>query len=134
MRRDSAGFTLIELMIAVAVVAIIVAIAVPAYQEQVTKGRRIDGMQTLTDLMSRQERYYSNNNSYTTDLTLLGLTDTDGDGLLESPDEFYIITAATCDAVTPLTSCVELTATPQGGQAGDGPLTLNSRNEKTGNW
>ncbi len=133
-KRRELGFTLIELLITVAILGIIASVAIPSYQEQISKSRRIDGQEFLMDAMARQERFYSNNNSYTTDLTQLGLADIDGDGLIETRDEYYSVTASVCDGATPLTACVLMTATPQGGQAGDGALTLNSRNVKTGKW
>ena len=133
-RKQSAGFSLLELLVVVAIIGILATVAIPAYEGQVSKSRRVDGQEFLMDVMARQERYYSNNNTYTTDLTQLGLADEDGDGLIETREEFYSVTASVCDGATPLTSCVLLTATPQGAQAGDGNLTLNSRNEKTGKW
>lgn len=66
------GFTLIELMIVVAVVAILAAVAVPSYRSYVLKSHRTVAINALLDLGSRQARYYTTNNTYTTDLTLLG--------------------------------------------------------------
>ena len=61
-----AGFTLIELMIVVAVVAILAAIAIPMFGEQMAKGRRSEAMSTLTDLQLREERWRSNHGTYAT--------------------------------------------------------------------
>jgi type IV pilus assembly protein PilE len=60
----SSGFTLIELMIVVAIVGILAAIAYPSYQEQVRKGRRADAMAQLVTLAQAYERYYTSNNTY----------------------------------------------------------------------
>jgi type IV pilus assembly protein PilE len=71
-RCTDTGFTLVELMVVIAVVAILAAIAIPSYQAQVRKGRRTDARSAVLDLASREERYYSASNQYTTDPTLLG--------------------------------------------------------------
>lgn len=59
------GFTLIELMIVVVVITILTAIALPSYQSYVMKSRRTDAKNGLLDLASREERYFSVNNTYT---------------------------------------------------------------------
>lgn len=61
----SAGFTLVELMIALAIVAILAAIAVPMYSKQVQKSRRVDARTAVLDLAGREERYLSTAGSYT---------------------------------------------------------------------
>jgi type IV pilus assembly protein PilE len=62
----SSGFTLIELMIAVAIVAILFAIAVPLYAKQVQHSRRVDARTAVLDIAGREERYLSLQSSYTT--------------------------------------------------------------------
>jgi type IV pilus assembly protein PilE len=58
------GFTLIELMITVTVVAILAAVALPAFNNQIRKSRRTDARTMLLDLSARAERMYSATNSY----------------------------------------------------------------------
>jgi len=65
------GFTLIELMIAVAVVAILATIAYPSYLESVRKTRRAEAMKALAQVQQAQERWRSNNPSYTASWTNL---------------------------------------------------------------
>ncbi len=64
-RGKAGGFTLIELMITVAVVAIIASVAIPSYQSSVNKSRRSDCMGALTSFANAMERHAtSNNGSY----------------------------------------------------------------------
>lgn len=58
------GFTLIELMITVAVIAILAAIAVPSYQDYVLRGRLVDSTNALSALRARMEQYYQDNRTY----------------------------------------------------------------------
>ena len=67
--KQHTGFTLIEILITVAIVGILAAIAIPAYQDSVTKGRRAEAMALALDLASRQERFFLQNNTYTTSIT-----------------------------------------------------------------
>jgi len=62
--RAARGFTLIELMVVVAIVAILVGIAVPAYQDAVRKSRRGQAKADLVELAQRAERFHTVNNSY----------------------------------------------------------------------
>lgn len=63
--QRSAGFTLIELMIVVAVIGILVAIAVPTYQDSVRKSRRGQAQADLAEAAQAMERYYTVNGKYT---------------------------------------------------------------------
>lgn len=62
--RKQAGFTLIELMIVVAIVGILAAVAYPSYQEHVRKARRADAQTALLELGQFMERYYTANGTY----------------------------------------------------------------------
>jgi type IV pilus assembly protein PilE len=71
MRRQT-GFTLIELMVVLAIVAIIAAIALPTFSEQLRKSRRTEAIRGLADMQLAQERWRANHISYGagTDLAL----------------------------------------------------------------
>jgi len=58
------GFTLVELMMAVVVIAILAAIAYPSYTSYVIRGKRAEGRAMLMDAAARLERFYSDNNRY----------------------------------------------------------------------
>ncbi len=63
-RRREVGFTLIELMITVAVVAILASVAIPSYQEQVRKSRRAQAKADLIEYAQLAERFHTVNNTY----------------------------------------------------------------------
>jgi prepilin-type N-terminal cleavage/methylation domain-containing protein len=67
--RPSQGFTLIELMITVAIVAILAAIAYPNYRNYVIRGQLVDATQGLSAVRANMERYYQDNRSYLAGLT-----------------------------------------------------------------
>jgi type IV pilus assembly protein PilE len=73
MKTDKAGFTLIEVMITVAIVGIIAAIAYPSYTQYVGKSARSEGQAAVMKIANLQEQYYLDNRVYATDMTKLGL-------------------------------------------------------------
>jgi type IV pilus assembly protein PilE len=74
-RRAMVGFTLIELMIAVAIAGIVLAVALPAYQESTRKGRRADAFAAIAAIQQSQERWRANNPEYSTSVSGLGVTE-----------------------------------------------------------
>jgi type IV pilus assembly protein PilE len=71
------GFTLIELMIVVAIIGVIGAIAYPSYDSYMKKSRRADAKVALTAMADKQERFYLQNNTYTTNTANVGGTGTE---------------------------------------------------------
>jgi type IV pilus assembly protein PilE len=64
MRKNKLGFTLVELMITVAVIGILAAIAIPNYQQYVLRANRSDAKAILMETAQFMERYYTTNNTY----------------------------------------------------------------------
>lgn len=82
--KNESGFTLIELMIAAAVVAIIAAVAFPSYQDSVRKSRRADAKASLLRVQLEQEKWRANNTGYAGSLSDLDLS-------LNSTDGYYTL-------------------------------------------
>ena len=75
------GFTLIEMMIAVAIAGILAAVAYPIYSQFVYKGTRAEAMSALLDIANRQEQHYADNHEYTNDLQRLRVATTTEKGM-----------------------------------------------------
>lgn len=121
--RTAVGFTLIEVMIVVAIIGILAAIAYPSYSEYIQRSNRSEGMAQLNDIAARQERYYSQTYAYVTtsaDLNKLGLTVSSDK--VKSATGKYFVTVAKVDDDGGYT----LTATQNFGDTKCGNLTLNT--------
>lgn len=130
MMKRQTGFTLIELIVAMVIVAILLAIAVPGYTDSVRRSRRTDATKELARYQAAQERYMTNCNSYATAMNNNQSTCTGLGGPLATPtteNGYYRISmVATATTFT-------LTATPLGDQVKDtgcATLTLNQQGVK----
>ena len=101
--KRGAGFTLIELMITVAVVGILAAIAYPSYTEYVTRAKRADGKAALLQAQLAQEKWRANNTSYSNSLSDIGVS-------TSSPDGHYTVAVSG----TPTATTYTILATPSG--------------------
>jgi type IV pilus assembly protein PilE len=138
--KGNQGFTLIEVMITAAIVAILASIAIPSYMDSVTKSRRKDAQGALEGFANAMERHFNSVNSYcdaadtTTGVAVTGCGDatTQDSGKpwnriysdkspVDGNDTFYNLTI---NAVSP--STYTLRATPVGPQANNGILQLTN--------
>lgn len=112
----SLGFTLIELMVTVAIIGILASIAYPSYQEQVRKTRRANAQSDLVELASFMERYYTENFTYVAASAALPFSQSPKQGVAK----YYDLT------VVSTTFAYTLTATAKNGQNLDrcGDLSL----------
>lgn len=126
--KKNKGFTLIELMITVAIVGILASVAFASYNNQAIKAHRTDAKNKLFEIMSREEKYMSENNTYVTDLTQIGYSSSKPN----SDNGYYTISAAA--NANGITDGVILTATPLGPQLKDATcysFILNSNGQKS---
>jgi type IV pilus assembly protein PilE len=123
----SSGFTLIEAMIVVAILAIVAAIAYPSYQEHVRKARRTDAQASLFELAQFMERYYTTNGRYIQsngNAPALPFTESPKEGTTKYYDLSF--------SGTPTSAAYTLQAAPKGAMQNDqcGALTLSNTGVK----
>jgi type IV pilus assembly protein PilE len=136
--KKMAGLTLIELIITLAILGIISALAIPAYDRYTRKSVRAAAKTELEKVRSLMETYYINNKTCTTDLTAMGysispayIDKTGNEVAAASNDRVYQIEVASCTANTRTYS---VTATPQMAQTNDTDctsFTVNNLGQKT---
>ena len=101
------GFTLIELMVTVAVVAILAAVALPSFQDYILRSRLTEGKAILLSTQQLVERSYTDLNNYAS-----AVASTVGASGVMSEHGYYLVTSTSATAST-----FALSSTPQGGQA-----------------
>lgn len=129
--KQARGFTLIELMIAIAIIGILAAIAYPSYQNSVIKGNRANAKAFLMDVAQREQQYLLDNRSYATGASALAdlkLTPIPGE-----VSRFYTVDVA---AVAGPPAGFTVTATPKAGtkQVPDGWIRLDHTGAKTSQY
>jgi len=113
--RRAQGFTLTEMVVAVAIAAILAFVAIPSYQETLRKSRRADAKVALEDLANRLERYYADKNTYV-GATLSSST---------SPQGYYTLSLAVPDATHFTITATRVPTGPQASDAKCGDFTLD---------
>ena len=120
MKKNShKGMTLIELIIVVAIVAILASVALPSWKSQVQKARRADARNTLMFVQVEQEKYRADNGSYTSSMATLGLS-----GYNSTSRDYYNVSIVSSSATAFVASAAPNT---NGGQNSDscGTFAIN---------
>jgi prepilin-type N-terminal cleavage/methylation domain-containing protein len=118
--QHAAGFTLIELMIAVTIVAILVGIAIPSYRSYVVRGQLQDGVNALAAMRANMERFYQDNRTYATV------------GAFKTPCETPpTVTNFTLSCVTTTATTFQVLAQGNTGQLTAFKFTVDQLNNKT---
>jgi type IV pilus assembly protein PilE len=128
--QTAKGFTLIELMITVAVIGILAAIAYPSYTQYVVRANRGEAQAYLMDLAQRQQQILMDSRAYASTVSAIGVPEP------ASVARNYDVSIGGVSATPPTFT---ITAAPKSGtaQAGDGNLTINQSGAKTwagGSW
>lgn len=118
------GFTLLELMIVVVIIAILAAIAIPNYDRYAIRAHRVDGQELLLSVANAQERYYANHNNYST-IDVVGFTT---DPAISEKKYYSVTVNVAADPAGNSSQAFTATATPINGQERDDCANLTITN------
>jgi type IV pilus assembly protein PilE len=135
-----AGFTLVELIVAMVILATLAAIAIPSYNSYVLKSHRAEAKSALLDLASLEERYFSANNNYTAVPTNLGYPYGSAPFPIGTGSYYVVNQIGLTNAIAPTSTTsgtpatFYITANAQGNQQNDtacNAFTVNSQGQQT---
>jgi type IV pilus assembly protein PilE len=135
--KQQTGFTLIEILIIMAILGVIVAVAYPNYTEQMKKSRRAEAKVALVELVQMQESAFSDNNAYASALNTGGLLcATRGTCLLDNselytPKKNYILTISNATARGYTITATISTTGQQQDDAQCRTFSINQKNQRT---
>lgn len=118
------GFTLVELMITVAIIAVLTAIALPNYQQYVIRSNRVAAQSQMMDIANREQQFLLANRVYANKATL-------GFSLPSEVSAKYTYDITADNAVSPPTFLITFTPITGSSQASDGAITLDSKGTKS---
>lgn len=124
------GFSLIELMVVVAIVGILSAVAFPSYSSYIARSKRAECRVALMQVMQQQERYYTQQNTYlafSADSSNVPMKQFSGES---SSSSACLISSEACSVDSGLTTCVLVTGVPVKADATVGNFTLQSDGTK----
>jgi type IV pilus assembly protein PilE len=127
------GFTLVELMITVAIMAILAAIAVPSYTGYMTRARRSAAEQLVMQIASKEQQYIVDARAYTATIGTGGLNISSQDGwtcAATCTNGSYTVSVAIDNTATPPTYAITATPVTGSSQAADGVITYNNTGTK----
>jgi type IV pilus assembly protein PilE len=144
MRTPNKGFTLIELMIVIAIIGILATVVMPSYRSFVLESQRTDTQGQLLQIIALQERFYVDNFRYTLSLTDLGY-DSSPLFISYNDEQAFRVSLGTCDEITKypdapdISRCFIIYATAlgtpdSGAQVDDGDLLVDNRGRKEHNF
>jgi len=121
--RRSEGFSLLEILIVVAIIGILAAIALPSYKKQIQRSNRAAAQSFMSDAANKQQIFLSTARTFATSIPELNMTPP-----ADISPKFYTFTI---DPIVGPPPCFTITAKAQGTQADDGDLTLDCNGTKT---
>lgn len=135
--KRAQGFTLVEVLATLAIVALLASIALPSFRNQVVKSRRADAKTTIMEVMQQQETFFTENNSYSQDLRDLGYSSQNWN---DSKEGLYQVRVMNSNGSCGLPECIRLYVRPRSNesQVGDIEYRLWSTGKKQykngGSW
>lgn len=122
---NAAGFTLIELMVTIAIIGILAAIALPNYSKYVARARRADAQSFLLEVAQRQQQYLLDARSYAPDVATLGIS------VPKPVASYYAVTLSPATPTLPPSFVATATPIPGTAQQNDGALSIDNAGAKT---